>query len=584
VPAPSASGGQDLAVGEHLLDPATALPPRAEVVALSDRLGIAATRANGDEAGRLAWIAARLRERLWRIDRVDADAHEALALYAAVTRAAPASERACRAQERRAVLTGETTRNAERAFAETYLALRQHRASAANTEDAERCAARLEATLSVVDAYRPTGDAWRQLEREATRQIALAAQLPGDGARARQGREAAAASAVPSASVPSGDIVLVPDAAMVGKGSADLTAIEPYSWERGGRVVLSLSAPAHYEVGVLPPDPGAGRGHRVYVDLRAVRIRGAKRDLAVGGLVERVRVGTHQAATRVVLDLVAFAHRRVFYLPDPFRVVVDLSTRAVQAAEAPPPDKGGARGVRRVAIDPGHGGWDTGAIGPTGLREKDVTLDVAHRAAPLLAHELGVETLLTRDTDAYVPLEERTARANAYHADLFVSIHCNATDDGHAQGVEIFVLDPSRTMDAVTLRAVLRENRYLGATRTEAPRARAERGLAELGAQVSTIAAGLGGESERARARTLAELLRRSTLASLGARYPASPDHGVKTAGFFVLLGAEMPAVLYETAFISNPEDEKRLGTADFRQKLADALVNAIRAYREGAE
>ena len=95
-------------------------------------------------------------------------------------------------------------------------------------------------------------------------------------------------------------------------------------------------------------------------------------------------------------------------------------------------------------LDPGHGGHDPGASGPSGLREKDVTLDIAHRAAPLIARELGISTLLTRDSDDYVALDERTARANAFQADLFVSIHCNASEDGAGRGVMTFVLDDSR--------------------------------------------------------------------------------------------------------------------------------------------
>ncbi len=135
-------------------------------------------------------------------------------------------------------------------------------------------------------------------------------------------------------------------------------------------------------------------------------------------------------------------------------MVIDLGTRPPSTGETP--GAGGTREVRRIAIDPGHGGTDAGAVGPTGLREKDVTLDIAHRVAPLLAHELKIETLLTRDNDAYVPLDLRAARANAFHADLFVSIHCNASENGKATGVQTFILDEAREGAAARLAA--REN------------------------------------------------------------------------------------------------------------------------------
>lgn len=132
-------------------------------------------------------------------------------------------------------------------------------------------------------------------------------------------------------------------------------------------------------------------------------------------------------------------------------------------------------------------------------------------------------------------------------------------------------------MDAAALRAAARENR-LGKHKGEAD----HKAHVAMDSQVAAIAAGLSIGDTTARSRLFADILRKSTLASLAARYQPVPDHGVKTAGFFVLLGADMPSTLFETAFISNPQDERRLARADFRQKLADAIVNAVRAYREG--
>jgi N-acetylmuramoyl-L-alanine amidase len=369
---------------------------------------------------------------------------------------------------------------------------------------------------------------------------------------------------------PEGDVVVVPDEAMVKSGNKSLAKVQPYSMPLGGRVVLTLSEPARYEAGMLEPDATAGRGHRIYLDLFDVRFKGIADHVDGKGFISGVRLGKRKFGTRVVIDLSDAATRRVFYLPDPFRVVIDLSTR-VAASTARKVDDG-KRFVTRVALDPGHGGWDAGAIGPTGLREKDVALDVAHRAAPALASELGIETMLTRDTDTFIELDERTARANAFQSDLFISIHCNATENGQASGLEVFIVDPSREQDAATLRAVARENHRKGAVMD--PQL--------LDAQLSTIARGLGMGRNSHASRTFADLLRKSSMGSLSERFPFTADHGTKTASFFVLVGTEMPSVLYETAFISNPDDEARLATADYRQKLADAIVNAIRAYRDG--
>jgi N-acetylmuramoyl-L-alanine amidase len=296
----------------------------------------------------------------------------------------------------------------------------------------------------------------------------------------------------------------------------------------------------------------------LFVDLRGASYAG-KTSLSTEGLLERVRAAPGPDGTRVVLDLAEAAEHRVFYVPEPFRLIIDVAK--------PTSQKGASREVRRVVLDPGHGGHDPGAIGPSGLREKDVALDIAHRAAPLIARELGISTLLTRDADVYVPLEERTARANGFGADLFISIHCNATEHGASTGVMTFVLDDSK--DQLASRIAALENAASAAATDEL-----ERTLSAMSRS--------GDRVSNARSSEFAGLLQRAAMASLAPSYPDVPDGGVKRAGFYVLAGARMPAVLFETSFISSVRDETRFNTGDFRQKLADAIVNAVRAYREG--
>jgi N-acetylmuramoyl-L-alanine amidase len=538
------------------------------VVALADAVAVASTKDGGPSIARLA---ADLRARSWRAFRAEADAREALELYAAASHAAGGTEEGCDADRARALLAGELAADARTSYRELYLASRRQ-AAVGLVADRSRCVEALALALASASAYRPAADAMRALEREGD--AAARRTAPVDPAALPVASALASTSAPPSGSSPVAtssphELVVTPSEGRVPKGPVKIVSIEPYGGKDAARVVIHLSGPATFQVGALGADDGAGRDPRIFVDIASASARGVPTETGSQGVLRRVRVGAQPAGTRVVLDLAEVAlRRRVFYLPDPFRIVVDVASRRAEPAAAL--GATGARSVRRVVLDPGHGGHDDGAVGPTGLREKDVTLDIAHRAATLLAHELRVEALLTRDTDAFVALEARTARANASHADLFVSIHCNASEDGLARGVQTFVLDHDRASSYAWLAA--REN-------SARPRAAAS---AAIDAEVAAIASSLDVGDLGARSRHAAELLQRATLASLAERYPDTRDQGVRTAGFYVLAGADMPAVLFETSFISNPDDEARLATADYRQKMADAVVNAIRAYAEG--
>ena len=572
------------------------LPDRLATVALADAVALASVRTRLDpaaassasggidaarsiEAARLAQLAADLRLRLWRFDRADADAREAIELYAESARLAAATDAGCDADRRRALLTGELAGDAAVSYREMYLVSRRQSTLAGRPVPgvapvAAACLTRIDRALAQAIAYRPAADAMRALElagdvaaQAPTRTVAVASITPSDAASITTPDPSGAPLARAAPSGPTADVVVSPIDDATTKAPAKLVAIERYATEEGARIVLRLSSPATFQVGTLPADDASGKDARIYLDLARVNARGIARETPVGGVVRRVRVGANGGGTRVVVDLAALLYRRIFYLPDPFRVVIDLGTRPPSTGEKQ--GASGLREVRRIAIDPGHGGNDAGAVGPTGLREKDVTLDIAHRVAPLLAHELKIETLLTRDNDVYVPLDLRAARANAFHADLFVSIHCNASENGKATGVQTFILDEAREGSAA--RVAAREN--------------AQRSLKDddvKGADLSLILSNLNVGDMTARSRHVADLLQRSALGSLLPRYPDTRDQGIKTAGFYVLVGAEMPAVLFETAFISNPDDEGRLATADYRQKLADSIANAIKAYKAG--
>jgi N-acetylmuramoyl-L-alanine amidase len=513
---------------------ASALPERAEAVASADTLAILGTKQGGRAGAQRLLDAAVLRERIFRVDHRQADALEAIELY---RQAAHEPALRCSSAMSAALLEGELLRDPGLTFQAVYRA--QHESGADGS-----CKQRADAILATLNAYHPLPTVLAQIDAEGDAHVAVSA--------APAPLPLPASSAVLEAS----DGVIVPTLGAV-RGPARVTKIERYGAPDAARVVVFVTEPSTYKVGFL--DEG-GHNPRLFVDIDGATYQGPK-SFDVGGLVSRVRVGAEANHTRVVLDLTATAYRKVFYVPEPFRLVIDVSKDAPTHTEEV---THGARAIHRVVLDPGHGGHDPGASGPSGLREKDVTLDIAHRAAPLIARELGISTLLTRDSDDYVALDERTARANAFQADLFVSIHCNASEDGAGRGVMTFVLDDSR--DPTSTRVAARENDSSTAA------------AAELAGALSR---GDGGQSP-GRSNHFAELLQRAAIASLSPSYGDIPDSGIRRAGFYVLAGARMPAVLFETSFISNPAGETRFNTGDFRQKIADAIVNAIRAYRDG--
>jgi N-acetylmuramoyl-L-alanine amidase len=471
--------------------------------------------------------AAELRRRSYRSFHVKTDAREAIELFRAAEKGAPVPV-SCNAGLSAVLLEAEIEAAPQKAYISAFVKKKT---------SSPECAEIYEKALSKLAAFRPDMD-----------KISLASDATATGA----------------ADTPNGASdgpVVSPTTDMVG-GPATISQIESFGARDVARVVIRLTSPVAFQVGYIE-SPDASKGMRIYVDLPQTKRGDGHLERDVGsGLLERVRLGNRGGSTRVVLDLNERAYRRVFFLPEPFRVVVDVSTRPFGGAPAAPSPNSGQRLIQRVAIDPGHGGNDPGATGPSGLKEKDVTLDIAHRVAPILSHEMGVSTMLTRDDDRYVPLEERTARANAFHAELFVSIHCNASENPSGRGVQSYVLDTSR--DDIALKVAAREN--------------ASTAAAIPGTVLSQLRSGeLGNQSQH-----LAALIQQATMSSLHERYGDTPNGGVHAAAFYVLVGSEMPAVLFETSFISSPIEETRLASADYRQKLADAIANAIRAFREG--
>jgi N-acetylmuramoyl-L-alanine amidase len=220
--------------------------------------------------------------------------------------------------------------------------------------------------------------------------------------------------------------------------------------------------------------------------------------------------------------------------------------------------------IGKIVIDPGHGGHDTGTIGPNGLEEKDLVLDVGRRLGKLLQTRMGADVIYTRKDDTFIPLETRTSIANQEQADLFVSIHANSSRDRDARGVETYYLNFTSSAEALDVAA--REN------------AASDKSIHELQDLVKKIAL----KEKIDESREFASNVQRALHTGLAAKSPGIRDRGVKKAPFIVLIGANMPSILAEVSFVSNPGDERRLQTSDYRQRIAESLYRGISKYVSG--
>jgi N-acetylmuramoyl-L-alanine amidase len=386
------------------------------------------------------------------------------------------------------------------------------------------------------------------------------------------------------------------------------------SWSASGytRLVIDVSGEASFQGHLVPADPLLHKPKRVFVDISPAR-RGQRLDneLAIDdALLLKARSAQHSANTvRVVLDVKDIESYKVFALRDPYRVVIDVrgvalpppppppkpETVALAAAKAPearPPEvkpsemtrpalpeapaakppKGVSLAeqlglkVARVVIDPGHGGKDPGAIGPGGVEEKSVVLEIARALGELMRREIGCEVLLTRDSDIFLPLEERTAIANTRKGDLFISIHANACPDRKGRGVETYFLN--FTTDKESIRVAAREN------------ATSAKNLSDL----QMILNDLMLHSKISESSRLAEHVQRRLVNELRGSYDDIIDKGVKKAPFYVLIGAQMPAVLVEASFITNRTEAERLASDAYRQMVAKGIMAGIRGYIEEIE
>ncbi len=381
-------------------------------------------------------------------------------------------------------------------------------------------------------------------------------------------------------------------AKIISGAPAVLSNIRFWSNKDYTRVVLQLDKETEFQKEVLSnPD-------RIFFDLLNSRMdrKLINRSYDVNGLfINQIRVGVNRpGVVRVVLDFDTINQHTVFALYNPFRIVIDtrgqeksdsaaVSNTSGSLEDPPPPEppapapaSPGAAPTRdgkmtltrtlglkvgKVVIDPGHGGKDPGVTGPSGLKEKDLVLDVGLKLRDYLTDRLGIEVVMTRDSDVYIPLEERTAIANQIGADLFISIHANGSPNRKARGIETFVLDFSSSEDERRVASL--EN------------AGSQNTIAALEDLLRSIARG----DYKQESRDLARIVQSNLHDKLSKSLPGQTNRGVKQAPFIVLIGSNMPSILTEVGFISNPSDEKYYKTEESRGLLAEALFVGVENY-----
>ena len=355
------------------------------------------------------------------------------------------------------------------------------------------------------------------------------------------------------------------------------------------RIMLDLSRETPYEVRQLKEDTAKGTPARIYIDISGARLALASKEPVVveDGLLKQIRIGQYSADTvRVVLDMHSLRAHNAFIFSDPYRLVLDVqgqrapesrSAKETPARRAPPGRKPEVKekvsgpgaalngGIRKIVLDPGHGGKDPGAIGVGGRAEKDVVLSIAKRLAVKLKNEMGIQVVLTRKDDRYVPLENRTAIANAEDADLFISLHMNASVNSEAKGIETYYLD--NTTDEAALRLAAREN---GTSRKD---------VSDLQFILSDMTQNMKLEDSIA----LAHRLHNSAVGGMSKAISEVKDLGVKKALFYVLVGARMPSVLVEMFFITNPNEGRSMGQESTQDAMVEALMQGIQKYAQSS-
>ncbi|RQD74026.1 MAG: AMIN domain-containing protein [Desulfonatronospira sp. MSAO_Bac3] len=368
--------------------------------------------------------------------------------------------------------------------------------------------------------------------------------------------------------------------------TARLVDIRHWSSDEYTRIVLDLDSQVDYYHKLLKPDEELGTPHRLFIDLEKTRQAEevTQEENVADGILSRIRSAQHTTdKSRVVLDIDELDDFRVFALENPFRIVVDVYSpderQVLQTVEGEPdisldPERAELSSgslleqlglkVQTIMIDPGHGGKDPGAV-VGNFKEKDIALRMSKVLGRKLEQE-GFDVLYTRTEDVFVPLEERTAMANSKKADLFISVHANAHRNSNVRGFEVYYLNFAQDEDAK--RVAAREN----AVSTQK--------ISDL----QYILTDLMLSSKISESRDLAKKVHEVTLDNTRGMFSDMDTNGVRQAPFYVLMGAQMPAILLEMGYMTNEKDMRLLQNDDFMQYMARGLTKGVTSYRDKIE
>jgi len=364
------------------------------------------------------------------------------------------------------------------------------------------------------------------------------------------------------------------------KGKARIMDLRHWSSPTYTRVVIDFDREVEFSKGILKDKHNSKKTKSIYLNFKDSVIPETRREIIINdGILQRVKIAQFNTRTvRAVIHVGNIDHYKIFALSNPPRIVIDViggnykksSRRTVKHPANRSGEKTDATlslaqqlglGVGTIVIDAGHGGKDPGALSPTGAREKDVVLDITKRLRKILKGKLDFRVITTRDTDRFIPLEERTVIANTQKADMFISIHANASRNRKAHGVETYFLNLSTDKEAMELAAL--EN----STSTK-----------NIG-QLQSILNDLMQNSKIKESSRLASCVQAALVGKLRKSYSNVNDYGVKQAPFYVLIGAQMPSILVEVSFISNKMESKRLASPAYRQKIAEGLADGVQKY-----
>ena len=357
-----------------------------------------------------------------------------------------------------------------------------------------------------------------------------------------------------------------------------VSGIRYWSSHEYTRIVIDVDSTVIYtQENLKNPD-------RLFIDIHNSKLSSEiKEPISINdGLLKNVRAGQNQKdLVRVVLELDSISSYSIINLNNPFRIVIDVDgslkkdgqevkglSKATQTTESINPQPPSFNNISRIVIDPGHGGKDSGAIGKRGLMEKTVVLDIAKRLKALIEKNTNYKVILTRETDIFIPLEERTVIANIKKADLFISIHANASRKRDAIGIETYFQGIPRTDEERETAA--RENMSGMEDRLSG-----DDNLLEF------ILADMRNTHKINESSQLAGVIQDSLIEGVSLKYDDIKNLGVKQAMFYVLHKAKMPSILIETSFISNPREEKRFRDYGYRDQIALSIYNGIKTYIE---